>query len=177
MIASEENRRLAVAAAKRRLGDKGGRTSWGGLEYWHGGAKAREAARRASGVFPQLDKKQKFSSDMGSRMVKRIADVLRLRNYQFPQSFPKAKDMLNKPIPHYDDLWIVCGDDHTTGDFARSIFDRFGSDDPDTEGNNETPTNELEHEPEPPVPLEPNDQWGVSKAYFIFFNCKNWTCF
>ncbi|EXB37329.1 Aminopeptidase N [Morus notabilis] len=28
---------------------------------------------------------QEFSSDMGSRTVKRIADVMRLRNYQFPQ--------------------------------------------------------------------------------------------
>ena len=28
---------------------------------------------------------QEFSSDMGSRTVKRIADVSRLRNYQFPQ--------------------------------------------------------------------------------------------
>ncbi|KAF7115340.1 hypothetical protein RHSIM_RhsimUnG0058500 [Rhododendron simsii] len=32
----------------------------------------------------QLSLKE-FSSDMGSSMVKRIADVLRLRNYQFPQ--------------------------------------------------------------------------------------------
>ena len=28
---------------------------------------------------------QEFSSDMGSRTVKRIADVSKLRNYQFPQ--------------------------------------------------------------------------------------------
>ncbi|KAJ0970477.1 hypothetical protein J5N97_023354 [Dioscorea zingiberensis] len=85
--------------------------------------------------------------------------VLEIESYcTYVESFPKAKDLLNKPIPHYDDLRIVCGDDHATGDFARSIFDRFGSDDPDTEGNNETPTNELEHESEPPVPPEPNDQ-------------------
>lgn len=30
---------------------------------------------------------QEFSSDMGSRPVKRISDVSRLRNYQFPQVF------------------------------------------------------------------------------------------
>ncbi|KAK8964855.1 hypothetical protein KSP40_PGU007017 [Platanthera guangdongensis] len=28
---------------------------------------------------------EEFSSDLGSRTVKRIADVSRLRNYQFPQ--------------------------------------------------------------------------------------------
>ena len=28
---------------------------------------------------------QEFSSDMGSQAVKRIADVVKLRNYQFPQ--------------------------------------------------------------------------------------------
>ncbi|KAJ0975167.1 hypothetical protein J5N97_017132 [Dioscorea zingiberensis] len=85
--------------------------------------------------------------------------VLEIESYRtYVESFPKAKDLLSKPIPYYDDLRIVCGDDHATGDFARSIFDRFGSDDPDTEGNNKTPTNELEHEFEPPVPPEPNDQ-------------------
>ncbi|KAF7139502.1 hypothetical protein RHSIM_Rhsim07G0057800 [Rhododendron simsii] len=42
----------------------------------------------------QLSLKE-FSSDMGSSMVKRIADVLRLRNYQFPQVFncPKLKEI------------------------------------------------------------------------------------
>lgn len=30
---------------------------------------------------------QEFSSDMGSRPVKRISDVSKLRNYQFPQVF------------------------------------------------------------------------------------------
>jgi len=32
-----------------------------------------------------IDYWQEFSSDMGSRTVKRIADVCKLRNYQFPQ--------------------------------------------------------------------------------------------
>jgi len=32
-----------------------------------------------------IDYWQEFSSDMGSRTVKRIADVSNLRNYQFPQ--------------------------------------------------------------------------------------------
>ncbi|KAJ0970270.1 hypothetical protein J5N97_023147 [Dioscorea zingiberensis] len=40
---------------------------------------------------------QKFSSDMGSRMVKRIADVSRLRNYQFPQD---ASPMAHPVRPH-----------------------------------------------------------------------------
>ncbi|KAJ0964711.1 hypothetical protein J5N97_025849 [Dioscorea zingiberensis] len=71
----------------------------------------------------------------------------------------RRKDLSTKPIPHYDDLRIVCGDDHATGEFARSIFDRFGSDEADTEGNNEPPTEYVDPDPEPePEQLEPNDQ-------------------
>ncbi|KAH7662914.1 Peptidase M1 alanine aminopeptidase/leukotriene A4 hydrolase protein [Dioscorea alata] len=40
---------------------------------------------------------QEFSSDMGSRTVKRIADVSRLRNYQFPQD---ASPMAHPVRPH-----------------------------------------------------------------------------
>ncbi|XP_068639666.1 puromycin-sensitive aminopeptidase [Aristolochia californica] len=40
---------------------------------------------------------QEFSSDMGSRTVKRIADVSRLRNYQFPQD---AGPMAHPVRPH-----------------------------------------------------------------------------
>ncbi|XP_030480896.1 puromycin-sensitive aminopeptidase [Cannabis sativa] len=40
---------------------------------------------------------QEFSSDMGSRTVKRIADVMRLRNYQFPQD---AGPMAHPVRPH-----------------------------------------------------------------------------
>ncbi|WVZ26360.1 hypothetical protein V8G54_004904 [Vigna mungo] len=48
-------------------------------------------------VFPQLDWQQEFSSDMGSRTVKRIADVSNLRNYQFPQD---AGPMAHPVRPH-----------------------------------------------------------------------------
>ncbi|PON62904.1 Peptidase M1, alanyl aminopeptidase [Parasponia andersonii] len=40
---------------------------------------------------------QEFSSDMGSRTVKRIADVMKLRNYQFPQD---AGPMAHPVRPH-----------------------------------------------------------------------------
>lgn len=40
---------------------------------------------------------QEFSSDMGSRAVKRIADVVKLRNYQFPQD---AGPMAHPVRPH-----------------------------------------------------------------------------
>ncbi|XP_039145340.1 uncharacterized protein LOC120282566 [Dioscorea cayenensis subsp. rotundata] len=40
---------------------------------------------------------------------------------------PKAKEYLNKPIPFFDELRLVAGDDHATGDYARTIFDQFGS--------------------------------------------------
>ncbi|CAL5429897.1 unnamed protein product [Camellia sinensis] len=57
---------------------------------------------------------QEFSSDMGSRTVKRIADVSKLRNYQFPQD---AGPMAHPVRPHsyikmdnfYTDLniWVI----------------------------------------------------------------------
>ncbi|KAJ0981644.1 hypothetical protein J5N97_009899 [Dioscorea zingiberensis] len=39
---------------------------------------------------------------------------------------PKSKNYLNKPIPLFDELRMVCGDDHVTGEFAQSIFRPFG---------------------------------------------------
>ncbi|KAH7681900.1 Myb/SANT-like domain-containing protein [Dioscorea alata] len=39
---------------------------------------------------------------------------------------PKAKEYLNKPIPFFDELRLIAGDDHATGDYARTIFDQFG---------------------------------------------------
>ncbi|KAJ0989639.1 hypothetical protein J5N97_007995 [Dioscorea zingiberensis] len=44
----------------------------------------------------------------------------------FVEGHPKAKDYLNKPIPLLDELRLVCGDDHATGEFARTIFHPFG---------------------------------------------------
>ncbi|KAJ0967951.1 hypothetical protein J5N97_024868 [Dioscorea zingiberensis] len=51
----------------------------------------------------------------------------------FVEGHPKAKDYLNKPIPMFDELRMVCGDDHATGEFARSIFHPFGVPDPVSE--------------------------------------------
>ncbi|KAJ0959912.1 hypothetical protein J5N97_000322 [Dioscorea zingiberensis] len=51
----------------------------------------------------------------------------------FIEGHPKAKDYLNKPIPMFDELQMVCGDDHATGEFARSIFHPFGVPDPISE--------------------------------------------
>ncbi|KAJ0960414.1 hypothetical protein J5N97_001776 [Dioscorea zingiberensis] len=46
--------------------------------------------------------------------------------WAFVEGHPKAKDYLNKPIPLLDELRLVCGDDHATGEFARTIFHPFG---------------------------------------------------
>ncbi|KAJ0967955.1 hypothetical protein J5N97_024872 [Dioscorea zingiberensis] len=51
----------------------------------------------------------------------------------FVEGHPKAKDYLNKSIPLFDELRMVCGDDHATGDFARTIFHPFGVPDPVSE--------------------------------------------
>ncbi|KAJ0967895.1 hypothetical protein J5N97_024812 [Dioscorea zingiberensis] len=48
----------------------------------------------------------------------------------FVEGHPKAKDYLNKPIPLFDELRMVCGDNHATGEFAWSIFHPFGVSDP-----------------------------------------------
>ncbi|KAJ0972500.1 hypothetical protein J5N97_020459 [Dioscorea zingiberensis] len=51
----------------------------------------------------------------------------------FVEGHPKAKDYLNKSIPLFDELRMVYGDDHATGDFARTIFHPFGVPDPVSE--------------------------------------------
>ncbi|KAJ0970549.1 hypothetical protein J5N97_018508 [Dioscorea zingiberensis] len=48
----------------------------------------------------------------------------------FVEGHPKVKDYMKKPIPMFDELRMVCGDDHATGEFARSIFHLFGVPDP-----------------------------------------------
>ncbi|KAL1364386.1 hypothetical protein AAHE18_03G214500 [Arachis hypogaea] len=57
---------------------------------------------------------QEFSSDMGSRTVKRVADVSKLRNYQFPQD---AGPMAHPVRPHS----YIKMDNFYTGKFLLSI--------------------------------------------------------
>ncbi|KAJ0985531.1 hypothetical protein J5N97_003887 [Dioscorea zingiberensis] len=64
-----------------------------------------------------------------------------------PPAFPKAKELLNKPIPHFDDLRIICGDDHATGEFARTIFHQFGSENTKEEGAGAGAGVDMETEP------------------------------
>ncbi|XP_039134245.1 uncharacterized protein LOC120271639 [Dioscorea cayenensis subsp. rotundata] len=44
----------------------------------------------------------------------------------YAEGQPKTMEYLNKPIPIFDNLCLVAGDDHATGDYARTIFDEFG---------------------------------------------------
>jgi len=61
-----------------------------GHEYFHNWADNRVTCRDwfqlslKEGI--TIFRDQEFSSDMGSRAVKRIADVVKLHNYQFPRS-------------------------------------------------------------------------------------------
>ncbi|XP_039141289.1 uncharacterized protein LOC120278613 [Dioscorea cayenensis subsp. rotundata] len=59
---------------------------------------------------------------------------------------PKAKEYLNKPIPFFEELQLVDGDDHTTGDQAHSIYQHFGGTNEEDE-NPPTPDVPMEHEP------------------------------
>ncbi|KAH7650997.1 ArsR-like helix-turn-helix domain-containing protein [Dioscorea alata] len=66
--------------------------------------------------------------------------------FEFTHGQPKAKEYLNKPIPFFDELRLVVGDDHATGDYAWTIFDQFGG----TPGENKSalpPNTPLEGEP------------------------------
>ncbi|KAJ0984864.1 hypothetical protein J5N97_003220 [Dioscorea zingiberensis] len=36
----------------------------------------------------------------------------------YVEAFPKFKELLNRPIPDFDDMQLICGDDHATGEFA-----------------------------------------------------------
>ncbi|KAK6137408.1 hypothetical protein DH2020_028831 [Rehmannia glutinosa] len=86
-------------------------------------------------ILPQLDRKQEFSSDLGSRTVKRIADVSKLRTYQFPQD---AGPMAHPVRPHsyikvYEkgmDLYFKRHDGQavTCEDFFAAMRDANGAD-------------------------------------------------
>ncbi|KAL7160056.1 hypothetical protein ABFS83_01G069300 [Erythranthe nasuta] len=63
---------------------------------------------------------QEFSSDLGSRTVKRIADVSKLRTYQFPQD---AGPMAHPVRPHS----YIKMDNFYTGKYFRLSFDGFNN--------------------------------------------------
>ncbi|KAJ0962013.1 hypothetical protein J5N97_029841 [Dioscorea zingiberensis] len=57
--------------------------------------------------------------------------VLEEETYRtFVEGQPKAKEYLNKPILLFDELRLVCGEDHGTDKYARTIFHPFGVLDP-----------------------------------------------
>ncbi|KAH7650984.1 hypothetical protein IHE45_20G027500 [Dioscorea alata] len=64
----------------------------------------------------------------------------------YVEGHPKAKEYLNKPIPLFEELRLVAGDDHATGDYARSIYDQFGG-----------TIHEDDHDTVPDNVLAPND--------------------
>ncbi|XP_039138730.1 uncharacterized protein LOC120276054 [Dioscorea cayenensis subsp. rotundata] len=73
--------------------------------------------------------------------------VLEDETYQtYVEGQPKAKEYLNKPIPFFEELRLVAGDDHATGDQARSIYQQFGGTNEEDE-NPPTPDVPMEHEP------------------------------
>ncbi|XP_039137644.1 uncharacterized protein LOC120275190 [Dioscorea cayenensis subsp. rotundata] len=60
-------------------------------------------------------------------MTKKKMLVLDDETYRtYVEGHQKAKEYLNKPIPLFEELRLVAGDDHATGDYARSIYDQFG---------------------------------------------------
>ncbi|KAJ0969927.1 hypothetical protein J5N97_022804 [Dioscorea zingiberensis] len=76
----------------------------------------------------------------------------------FVEGHSKAKDYLNKPIPMFDELRMVCSDDHVTGEFARSIFHPFGVLDPLSETQPEGLDN-MESDP-----VDDNEQQEQSRS-------------
>nr|CAD1840727.1 unnamed protein product [Ananas comosus var. bracteatus] len=49
----------------------------------------------------------------------------------YVEAHPKAADVLNKPIKHYDALKIISGDDQATGQFCSTIYDNYINDSAD----------------------------------------------
>ncbi|XP_020250755.1 uncharacterized protein LOC109828134 [Asparagus officinalis] len=42
----------------------------------------------------------------------------------------KLKDYINKPLKHYENLAIICGDDQARGNFAKAAMEKFGGQEP-----------------------------------------------
>ncbi|KAJ0963508.1 hypothetical protein J5N97_028630 [Dioscorea zingiberensis] len=51
-------------------------------------------------------------------------DPVVYKNYV--EAHPAAKAFINRPLENYESLKIICGDDHATGSYAKSIFENFG---------------------------------------------------
>ncbi|KAJ0960162.1 hypothetical protein J5N97_002053 [Dioscorea zingiberensis] len=87
---------------------------------------------------------KRWTQDMDNVLIPCLVDMAKagLKGY------PKAKEYLNKPIPLFEELRVVCGDDHATGEFARTIFQPFGASEQavetETEGHDD-----MESDPSP----------------------------
>lgn len=46
--------------------------------------------------------------------------------HTWAQAHPHLKEFVNKPLKHYDEMKIICGDDHATGSYRKVIFEQFG---------------------------------------------------
>ncbi|KAJ0978021.1 hypothetical protein J5N97_013495 [Dioscorea zingiberensis] len=70
---------------------------------------------------------KRWTPDMDSVLIPCLVEMVKAGL----KGHPKAKDYLNKPIPLFDELRMVCGDNHATGEW--SIFHPFGVSDPISE--------------------------------------------
>ncbi|KAH7663248.1 hypothetical protein IHE45_14G040800 [Dioscorea alata] len=109
-----------------------------------------DAANIVNGRFPtatmdaeNVENHMRTLNDVGWNDTEKML-VLEDETYRtYVEGQPKAKEYLNKHIPFFEELRLVAGDDHATGDQARSIYQQFG-------GTNE----EDENPPTPDVPME-----------------------
>ena len=42
----------------------------------------------------------------------------------------RLKDYINKPLKHYENMAVICGDDQARGDFAKASMEKFGGQEP-----------------------------------------------
>ncbi|KAH7668768.1 hypothetical protein IHE45_11G033300 [Dioscorea alata] len=90
--------------------------------------------------YQEIKKLMNFSG-MGWNDTEKML-VLEDETYRtYVEGQPKAKEYLNKPIPFFEELLLVVGDDHATGDKARC----GGTNEEDE--NPPTPDVPMEHEP------------------------------
>ncbi|XP_039141232.1 uncharacterized protein LOC120278518 [Dioscorea cayenensis subsp. rotundata] len=113
------------------------------------GLKCDKLFERAGFAFVAVAVNSRFKTEFNAKNIKKVRDLSGagwddatktitldpLVALAYVEAHPATKPVINKPIEHYEELRLICGEDNATGSYATSMFDDFG-DKSDHGGNN-----------------------------------------
>lgn len=100
-------------AAKVVSDEFGEECSGDNVESWF------KTTRKRYGYIAKLRERSGWAWDETMKMIK--VDKVEAMNFIEENSY--AKDLLNVPVPQYEEMMLVCGEDHATGCYGKSFDD------------------------------------------------------